>query len=273
MTATLDLAPDEARYGVKFGAAARRLETDGSRGRHRLDQLGAPCEVNISWEATRVEYDYLTAFYRTNLAAGVVPFFIDLIIDGPMAQQTARFEPGSMKLAGQSGDDLYLATAKLEVMPPARDAGADAALVASYAAAVDGTPVMALTPGSGNYSADRGEEIIQSAADMGPTLIRAGFASSPATMSISWGVNAARLQYLAAFYFTAIREGALPFIVPLVLQTGAAVDHVALLVPGSFEISGVDGNVHLVSATIVTEPLPRDATADSETIAAFPDAP
>jgi hypothetical protein len=267
------LAPEEAGYSAAPGAAARRLEVEGGRGRHRLDQIGAPSRVDAQWLCDPMEHNYLLAFYRTMLAEGAGPFLIDLILDGLLlTEREARFLRGSMALLGQSGES-YKVGATLEVTPIERDAEADMDLVETFAMPVGGLPVMALTPGSADYSMARGDEIRQIGYGLGPLGLAPGYANSAALVRVSWSVSPLRYQYLVAFYYTAIAEAALPFRVPLVIDRDEPDDYVALMIPGTFALEGVAGATYTVGAELEVAPLNRDPTFDAAVLAAFPDAP
>lgn len=274
MTRTLALVPDDARYAATLGPAVRRDEVDGGRARHRLDQVGAPALVDCRWDASAVEHDYLLAFYRTVIAEGAGPFFASLILDGfATLTYSARFMPPGMRLTGQSGE-TYQLTARLEVMPLVRDDSLDRDLIDSYAeAAEDGLEVMGIDPGSSSYSVTRGDELIQAKPSMGPAGIRAGLQRQSATVKVSWTTNPRGYEYLMAFYFTGIREGALPFRITLILDRSAPTEYVALLIPGSLSLDGARGATYGVSAELEIVPEPRNAVFDAAVLAAFPGAP
>lgn len=269
---TLELVPEQPRYGAAPAASVRRVEVAGGRARHRLEHLGAPAAVDCQWIADATEYDYLLAFYRTNRAEGAVPFLIDLWLDGfPLSPYQARFltEP---RLTGHSGE-AFVVAAKLEAAPYARDAGDDQDLIDSYAPMVDGLQVMGLTPSSAGYTAQRGDELLIAKPGAGAAGIRAGLEREAASIRVGWVTDARGYAYLLAFYFTGIRECALPFRIDLVLDRSEATEYVAVMVPGSFSLDNVSGNKFSVSADIEVVNAARDAVFDAAVLAAFPEAP
>ena len=268
----LELSPDQARYSAAFGPAVQRVAVAGGRARHRLDQLGAPALINCQWFADPVEHDYLLAFYRTVRAEGAGPFRLDLWLDDfPLIEYQASFT-SPLQLGGQSGD-AYMVAARLEAGPWPRNAVADQALIDSFAEAVDGLQVMGLDVSSAGYSATRGDELLVARPGFGPAGIRAGLEREASLIRVSWTTNARGYEYLIAFYFTGIREAALPFRITLVLDNSAPAEYVAVMIPGSFSLDSVEGLTFRVSCDLEVVTNPRDAGADAAILAAFPEAP
>jgi hypothetical protein len=265
----IKLRPDQAKYMASPGLAVRRQEVEGGLARHRRDHAGAPWAVEVIWKTSAAGYDYLLSFFRQIIATGAGAFRADLILDGLLlTERECKYLPRSMALTGVSGD-VYIASARLEVAPIARDAEADALLIESYAASIDGLPVMALTPRSDGYSVDRGATFLQSRQEMGPSRFRPDYESAASMITASWRVNPRRYQYLVAFYYTATVEGTMPFLISLILDRPGLVAHVAQLVPGTFALEGVDGATYSVTTDMEIRPLARDAAHDAATIAAF----
>lgn len=209
----LDLAPESTRFSAACGSAILRAAVAGGRSRGRLDQLGAPFTVNCQWQCTVGEFAYLGAFYRSLINHGSEPFLIDLPIGYAMpAEQEAKFLPGSFNLSSISGA-THFCSASLEVKAPVRNAVEDAALVAARAAAVGGLPVMAITPSLESYGVQRGQTMRRFEPGMGPSVQRLDRFNTASVMTVAWNTNPAGFDYLSAFYFTAVREGALPFLI------------------------------------------------------------
>lgn len=128
-TPTLLLPPDEANYVAPFGHTAIRVILNGGAGRYRADQLGATFLLAVQWTCDSINYNYLTAFYRTATDYGSLPFLISLILDSnAVLQYTAYFVPDTFQLASQSGQE-YVVAATLEVIPNASYASGDAAII------------------------------------------------------------------------------------------------------------------------------------------------
>ena len=118
-------------YSVDFGDNTIATKLDGGASRYRLDKLGAAHQVKVQWLLETQGYDYLMAFYRTEIAYGSLPFTIDLkALDGAaLGTYTARIQPGSLRLSGFLGT-LYQVTATLEISPATYNESADEALIA-----------------------------------------------------------------------------------------------------------------------------------------------
>lgn len=249
------LVPESTRYSASFGPAAIGSPTSGGRRRGRLDQLGAPVMVSVEWQTTFEGFGYLAAFYRTLITYGSDPFLIDLpLANAYPAEQEARFLPGSFALTSISGV-LHVCNASLEVVTPARDAVADAALIAARGPLVGGLRQLGLTPSLNGYSVQRGDTLVRSQPGMGPSAIRLDRYNTPSRVSVSWNVGPADYNYLVAFYFTAIREGALPFLLDVVLDDPEVRQLEAVLIPGSFVLEGIDGLTYHVRAEAEVTPI------------------
>lgn len=127
------IQPTIAGYSVKPGSEVVATLLDGGRPRLRKDILNASQRVTCSWILNREQYNYAMAFFEGVTVGGALPFTIDLIINtAAKATYTANFVPNSFQLNSKAGDNVYLVSAELDVNPIARDATADAALVAAY---------------------------------------------------------------------------------------------------------------------------------------------
>lgn len=251
----LALLPEDSRYSAAPGAAVRRAAVPGGRGRHRLDQIGAPTMVDVTFSLDRDEYLYLGAFYRRRSINGSRPFLMDLVLDAALpTEQVVQFMPGSPKLSNVSGE-RHIVSATLEVATPARNKAADLALVAARAAPVDGLPVMALTPSSDGYGVERGETVIRSRDGQGPGRFRLDYPNTGSLLAIVWHVGPADYEYLLAFYFSTIAEGALPFRIEAVHDHPDARQLKAMLVPGSFSLEGVRGLRYTIRAQVEVVPI------------------
>lgn len=252
----LDLAPEQSQYAALMGPAVARASVRGGHARRRLDQLGAPLQVTLMWAVTQGEFAYLGAFFRQLIANGSQPFLIDLVVEQPWpTEQTAQLIPGSFQLTGVAGE-LYSCSATVEVVTPARDAVADAALVAARAAPVGGLPLMALTPSVTNYVVQRGETLLRSQPGFGPSWFRLTEFNTPSAVTVEWHVgDIADVAYLLAFYFTAIREGALPFVIETVHDHPDPRQLQATLVPGSFGLASMIGKTYVFRASVEVVPI------------------
>jgi hypothetical protein len=266
----LGLPPESGRYTATAGAAVLAGQAAGGLSRARRDQLGAPLTVAAEWLCSVGEYAYLGAFYRSLIGNGESAFLIDLIAGYAVPLECeAIFLPGSPQLSGVSGL-AHQCSATMEVKAPARDAIADAALVASYAAAVGGLPVMALTPSMNGYGVRRGATVIRTQPGLGPSAIREDRYNTVSIVSAGWNVGPADFNYLNAFYFTATAEGALPFLIEAVADHPDARQLKARFVPGSFATRGVSGLTYSISANVEIVPV-LSPDYDAGALAAYAD--
>lgn len=125
------LPPDQTGYTAAFGRTGVSTKLDGGASRFRADQLGAAFTLVVQWTCNKKNYEYITAFYRTTINYGALPFQIDLLLDsGSMQRYTAHFLPETFGLMQQAGA-TYIVGAQIEVLPDASYAAGDAALVAA----------------------------------------------------------------------------------------------------------------------------------------------
>jgi hypothetical protein len=120
----LNISPDSTGYSVLDGNTNVFTQLDGGDPRVRADQLGAAGTVAVQWTLGPADYKVLRAFYRTGAKNGSEPFQVDLvgIDDDQVRTYTARFVPGTFKLASQSGL-TYIQTASLWVVPLSASSG------------------------------------------------------------------------------------------------------------------------------------------------------
>lgn len=125
------LTPDQAQYGVNHPENTIATRLSGGLSKVRLDQVGGTSRVRVAWTLTGHQYQYLMAFWRLE-NYGANRFLIDLIIGSAELQEHyAIFVPGSLTLAGQTGD-AYVVRAELEVAPLAEDPLFDTAVLDLY---------------------------------------------------------------------------------------------------------------------------------------------
>jgi hypothetical protein len=118
-------------FKVQFGDNVISTKLEGGPARYRLDKIGNPHIVSVTFVLTAQAYTYLMAFYRTELQYGALPFEIDLKATdkAPLATYSAHFLPNTLQLIGLIGE-VYTVSAQLELIPLATDTEADEALIA-----------------------------------------------------------------------------------------------------------------------------------------------
>lgn len=129
--AKLLLPPRIVGYAGTVGNNVVATRLDGGASRMRLDKIGAAHEVQVQWMLTNTGYNYLMAFFRTEIDFGSLPFTIDLPLDSSTrATYTARIVPGSLRL-DEYKLSAYAVSATLEILPQTHNAAADQVLIAA----------------------------------------------------------------------------------------------------------------------------------------------
>jgi hypothetical protein len=122
------VTPTIANFSAQLGQNTVATKLDGGASRVRLDKIGAAHDVPVQWVLQAKGYDYLMAFYRTEIDYGSLPFTVDMagVDAAALTTYTARFmtPPTSVYLGG-----VYQVSATLEVTPQAVNESADQALI------------------------------------------------------------------------------------------------------------------------------------------------
>jgi hypothetical protein len=114
----LTIVPSEASYSVTDGIEVISTKLDGGLSRSRKDKTDAAMLVNVKWTAlTKIQFEYIRAFYKTPAKTGANEFTIDLLIDDTdLTEHTVKFVPGSFKTDSPDGV-AYSISAQLEAQP------------------------------------------------------------------------------------------------------------------------------------------------------------
>lgn len=123
--------PTLAGFGVAFGDSVITTKLDGGASRTRLDKVGATHEVQAQWMLTATAYNYLMAFYRTEVDYGSLPFTLKMksIDKASLETYTAKFSSPPSLTAFYG--NIFQVSATLEVTPLAHDEGTDQATIAA----------------------------------------------------------------------------------------------------------------------------------------------
>lgn len=127
---TLMLVSPRIGNAVDFGNNAVMVELEGGAGRYRLDKIGTTHRAPVMWVLEAQAYNYLMAFYRTEIDFGSLPFTINIksVDAAASTTYTARIIPGTFKLAAYHGG-VYEVAATLELTPQAHNESADQSLI------------------------------------------------------------------------------------------------------------------------------------------------
>lgn len=123
----LYLTPAQDGYAAQDADdAVLRAKVSAGPSRTRLDMLGAPADVSVTFQMNPNEYQYWRAFFRSTIVEGSLPFLLDLLLDFPeLTEHQVKIVPGSARLSGQRGL-LYVVSMRLEVKVVEADADLDA---------------------------------------------------------------------------------------------------------------------------------------------------
>lgn len=132
--AKLLLTPERTRFEVNRSEETIAVELDGGLPKLRRDIINGAFKIPVRWRCNPSQYRYLNAFYETELDFGSRTFTIDLLINDAIEQTyTAQFEPGTMKLAGNSGL-TYVVNADLVVQPNTYNHAQNQAIIDAFTA-------------------------------------------------------------------------------------------------------------------------------------------
>jgi len=128
------LDPDESAYSVAFGEGMVATPVMAGGARRRLEHLNPVSIVNVQWVLDVAQYQYLTAFRRTTISRGSLPFLMDFELDDAcVAEYRCAFVPDSYSLSARRGN-AYIVQCQLEVVPAPPDAEFDQSIVDLYEA-------------------------------------------------------------------------------------------------------------------------------------------
>ena len=115
-----------------------------------------------------------------------------------------------------------------------------------------------LTPDSDGYSDVEGTDVLRTALDGGVGRYRRDKIGSSKIVNVVWTLNRVQYQYWRAFFHTALQNGSLPFLCPLVSEDGTGpADHVCNFIPGSVGKPSQKGFEYKQSAQLEVRPLAR----------------
>lgn len=117
---TLPIA--EEGFSLRMPVTGLYAALAGGSGRYRRDLIGASPIATVRWNADRLGFTYLQAFYNLYLNLDCESFEIDLPIDGlTLSTVWCNFIPKTFRLVQQSGHKFVI-TAELEIGEASRDA-------------------------------------------------------------------------------------------------------------------------------------------------------
>jgi hypothetical protein len=119
-----------------------------------------------------------------------------------------------------------------------------------------------LDPAQGSYSARHGPETIAVALAGGRSRYRRDQLGAAAMAQVEWFLAADQYDYLMAFYRSRAAHGSSPFTLDAILDSAPLQEYTAYFVPGTLELSAIQGSVYIVAAQLEVIPKVEDATRD-----------
>ena len=128
----LQLLPDSSSYNVKFGEGNISTRLNGGASRVRKDTVDNVHSINVGFNLSKEQYQYIMAFYRHITKRGALPFLMDLITDeGSPQTHKVQIVPNTFRLSEQAGH-RYGISFTVEAEPLNEHAESDTQLIANY---------------------------------------------------------------------------------------------------------------------------------------------
>lgn len=128
----LQLLPDSSSYNVKFGEGNIATRLNGGASRVRKDTVDNVHSINVGFNLSKEQYQYIMAFYRHITKRGALPFLMDLITDdGTPLTHKVQIVPNTFQLSEQAGH-RYGISFTVEAEPLSEHAESDTQLIANY---------------------------------------------------------------------------------------------------------------------------------------------
>lgn len=128
---------------------------------------------------------------------------------------------------------------------------------------------LVLIPSQADYSVGFGSEVLVAQLAGGPPRFRADFAGAVAGVNVSWNIPIEAARYLMAFYRTATKRAAEPFLIDLILDDPMPTEYTAQFVPGSLQLGSVSGATTYYSAQLYVRPNPTNEANDNAIMDAY----
>lgn len=121
---------------------------------------------------------------------------------------------------------------------------------------------LSITPDEAGYSAATGEETLRVQLDGGAGRYRRDILGASSSVEVQWTIGPTEYAYLKTFSRVATAQGALPFLIDLILDEPFPVEHEARIIPGSFSLASVQGMTYTVRASLEVTPNAPDDEYD-----------
>lgn len=124
----------------------------------------------------------------------------------------------------------------------------------------------ALSPDSAGYSVVDAENVISTKLDGGASRYRLDMLDSVSKVSVKWVCNQNQYQYLRVFYVSILKNGSLPFLIDLILNSSSPIEHEAYFIPGTLSLSEHSGDYYGVVAQLEVIPKPIDELVNTQMV-------
>ncbi len=121
---------------------------------------------------------------------------------------------------------------------------------------------LSLVPDNSSYSVTDGKSVIATQLDGGAMRYRRNVLGATSSVSCTWIIGPDDYRYLRSFYRSVVANGALPFMVDLLLDEPALIEHKAYFVPDTITLNSQKGLQYNVSAKLEVFPNEYDVEAD-----------
>lgn len=237
----LPIQPDQSGYALTEGKEVLSVALAGGPSRYRRDTIGASNRLQVSWILDPDEFEELRSFYKSTRYNNAAWFDADLLIDQPyISSYKASFIPGSFQLKSQRGL-TYEVSAELEIQ-------ADA--INNNAWINPTLNKLNIPLQQGGFLSKDYEEVISTTLDGGRGIYRRGPASPLMHVTAKWALDQIDYYYLRNFYRSITINGAFPFLIDIIYDSGSLVECLAYFIPGTFKLNEIDGLRYVVDAEL-----------------------
>ena len=119
------------------------------------------------------------------------------------------------------------------------------------------------------YSFQDAESVLRAKLGAGPSRQRLDMLGAPVEVEIGLILTATAFQYWRAFYRTTIAEGALPFLIDLLIDGPDLTECEARIIPGTSGLGRRSGDAHFVSMRLEVKMAATDSAFDAALVALF----
>jgi hypothetical protein len=121
-----------------------------------------------------------------------------------------------------------------------------------------------------SYNVKPGNNVLSTKLEGGASRTRLDKIGATHSVNVQWKTNRKGYTYLMAFYRTTIKQGSLPFLIDLLVDSDIAEQYEAKIEPGTLTLASHTGETYIVTATLEVVPKTVNAGADAALVTAGP---